>query len=316
MTVQNERVAAVADDLERTMRQLGAWSEPAPPLLPFSQPFAMDTMPFEHWLQLVLAPRLRDIALTDSPLPPSSNLAGHAVREFDGRDDMEPLVDVLRRVDALSAAVPPRSAPAPPNVQWVVGVAGLAAVIGVVIAINAADWVSTVFRDHFPPTVSAVFSGRIPPSAAHIPVRVIVIAAVQDDGTLAAREGHLQLNSSAIPIAGRNNAVPEPLTFDVSAPPDVRTVQRWLVDSGVDPGAAGLAPSAEEIHAIVTVVAATHTRDGFNDVASRLPAGLPEPQILDIEARTPEWVTLAAGLAVPLLLAVGFLTYVVVRRRQ
>ncbi len=316
MAVLNERVAAVADDLERTMRRIGAWSEPAPPLLPFSQPFAMDAMPFEHWLQLVLAPRLREIASTGAALPPSSNLAGHAVREFDGRDDMEPLVDVLRRVDALSAGVPPRRPPSAPNVQWVLGVSGLVAVFGVLIAISASDWASSAFRDQFPPTVSAVFSGRVPPSEAHVPVRVIVIAAVQDDGTLTAREGHLQLNSSAIPIAGRNNAVPEPLTFDVSVPPDTPAVQRWLVDSGVDPGAAGLAPSADEIHAIVTVAAATRTREGLGDIASRLPAGLPEPQILDIEGRTPDWLELAVGLAAALLVASVLATFIVVRRRQ
>src|SRR5262245_1291734 len=93
-------LAALADELERTMRAIGAWSEPAPPLVPFTKPFAMDTMPLEHWLQLVLVPRMRAIAADGEPMPPRSDLAAHAVREFDGEEDrMRPLFDVLRRID-------------------------------------------------------------------------------------------------------------------------------------------------------------------------------------------------------------------------
>jgi uncharacterized protein YqcC (DUF446 family) len=103
MSASRAEIEAVADEVERTMRALGVWSDPPPPLVPFQAPFGMDVMPFEHWIQLVLVPRMREIAATGASLPASSHLAAHAVREFDGRYDMAPLIDVLRRVDGLSS---------------------------------------------------------------------------------------------------------------------------------------------------------------------------------------------------------------------
>jgi uncharacterized protein YqcC (DUF446 family) len=107
MATAHQRLAALADDLEQAMRAASAWTEPPPPLRPFQMPFAMDAMPFEHWLQLVLVPRMRELATTRGPLPMRSNLAPHAVREWDGRDDVGPLVDVLRELDALCPAPGP-----------------------------------------------------------------------------------------------------------------------------------------------------------------------------------------------------------------
>ncbi|GMU83585.1 MAG: hypothetical protein AMXMBFR47_34550 [Planctomycetota bacterium] len=108
-----EAISGIADRLEAELRRLGAWSDaPLPPAkMQFTRAFGGDTMAFEQWIQFVLVARLRDIAASGGPLPPSSNLAAYAVREFDGREDqMATLIDLLRAVDDLCP--PPRAASA------------------------------------------------------------------------------------------------------------------------------------------------------------------------------------------------------------
>ncbi len=128
------------------MRQLKVWAVPPPVLKPYRQPFATDAMPFENWIQMVLVPRLRDVARGEQLLPPSSNLADHAVREFDGWETMQPLIDALREVDALSKC---DAAPAEPagttRSRWVFkGFASLGMVLGGVLVICAGQWVTRV----------------------------------------------------------------------------------------------------------------------------------------------------------------------------
>lgn len=107
-----ESISGIADRLEAELRRLGAWSDaPLPPeKMQFSRAFGGDTMAFEQWIQFVLVARLREIAATGSPLPPSSQLRAYAVREFDGREDeMAALIDLLGAVDDLCP--PPRHLP-------------------------------------------------------------------------------------------------------------------------------------------------------------------------------------------------------------
>lgn len=103
-----EAINRTADRLEAELRRLGAWSDtPLPPeKMQFTRPFGGDTMAFEQWIQFILVVRLRDIAASGGRMPPSSDLAAYAVREFDGHEDeMATLIDLLRDVDALC---PPR----------------------------------------------------------------------------------------------------------------------------------------------------------------------------------------------------------------
>lgn len=109
---RSEAINQAADRLEAELRRLGAWSDtPLPPeKMQFTRAFGGDTMGFEQWIQFVLVARLRDIAVSGGPMPPSSNLSAYAVREFDGRDDeMAKLIELLGDVDDLC---PPRRDPA------------------------------------------------------------------------------------------------------------------------------------------------------------------------------------------------------------
>lgn len=103
MTNVRVRAAELAAQLEQELRRLGCWQVIAPEFDPARDgPFGMHTMAFEQWLQAVLVPALREVAAGARPMPPRSNLAAHAVREFDGGDDRDRLCELLGQVDSLS----------------------------------------------------------------------------------------------------------------------------------------------------------------------------------------------------------------------
>jgi uncharacterized protein YqcC (DUF446 family) len=94
-------LAAEVDALEAELVRLGWWqSAPIEPeKLNFRQPFGMDTLAFSQWLQFVFVPAARDMLAGHRALPPSSMLAAHAVREFDGVDEAAGVCEILRRID-------------------------------------------------------------------------------------------------------------------------------------------------------------------------------------------------------------------------
>lgn len=70
----DRRVYALADQLlliERELRALGWWSEssPAPEALASPEPFCVDTLALEQWLQWIFLPRMKLILESDSALP-------------------------------------------------------------------------------------------------------------------------------------------------------------------------------------------------------------------------------------------------------
>jgi uncharacterized protein YqcC (DUF446 family) len=98
--------ASLADRIEAEMRRLGAWSadRPAQATIDEGGAFGMNTMAFTQWLQWVLVPRLREVADGSFPVPPSSQVAAHAVREFDGWHEVSDLEALLRELDDLVEA--------------------------------------------------------------------------------------------------------------------------------------------------------------------------------------------------------------------
>ncbi len=87
--------------IEAEMNRQGMWSaEPPPPeAFNFRAAFAMDTMPFVHWLQFVFIPRVREIIATHGNFPSDSQVGAQAVREFDGINEASVLISLLSDFD-------------------------------------------------------------------------------------------------------------------------------------------------------------------------------------------------------------------------
>ncbi|MEA2573489.1 MAG: hypothetical protein QOH93_787 [Chloroflexia bacterium] len=92
-----ETALSKIDAIEAEMKSAGMWSPKPPPpeAFDFHTAFAMDTMPFAHWLQFVFIPRVREIIATQSDFPSRSEVGSQAIREFDGDNEASGLVPLL-----------------------------------------------------------------------------------------------------------------------------------------------------------------------------------------------------------------------------
>ncbi len=74
--------------LEKEMRVQGRWENqpPAAAALQSTEPFAVDTLGFDQWLQWILVPRMHELLATQMPLPASCAIAPMA-EEVYGKDD-------------------------------------------------------------------------------------------------------------------------------------------------------------------------------------------------------------------------------------
>lgn len=75
----DERLADVAQQLlliERELRVLGLWASvpPSPVALASAEPFCVDTLEFEEWLQWIFLPRMKVILEEGQPLPSVSGI--------------------------------------------------------------------------------------------------------------------------------------------------------------------------------------------------------------------------------------------------
>lgn len=84
------RLSAVADQLlliERELRVLGMWSAEPPPAeaLASQQPFCVDTLDLEAWLQWIFLPRMKQLLEAAAPLPAASGILPMAEERYKGR---------------------------------------------------------------------------------------------------------------------------------------------------------------------------------------------------------------------------------------
>lgn len=85
------RLSALADQLllvERELRLLGWWAVDAPSVeaLASQQPFCVDTLPFEAWLQWIFLPRMKQLLESAGPLPSASGIREMAEMSYQGRE--------------------------------------------------------------------------------------------------------------------------------------------------------------------------------------------------------------------------------------
>jgi len=106
------RFPKIADQLlliERELRLQGLWDDtpPSAEALASVEPFAVDTLEFEQWLQWIFLPRMKMILEQDLPLPSASGIQEMAEVVFAGRSmqgrDLQ-LQILLKEFDQLIVA--------------------------------------------------------------------------------------------------------------------------------------------------------------------------------------------------------------------
>lgn len=97
-------IAALLIDLEAGLRQLDLWSDvsPSQEALTSEQPFAMDSLEFEEWLQFIFLPTIYDVLESDGALPERCAIAPMA-EETVGKKALptKSLISTLKELDQL-----------------------------------------------------------------------------------------------------------------------------------------------------------------------------------------------------------------------
>lgn len=101
------RLPQLADQLlliERELRVLGWWSAEAPSAeaLASVQPFCVDTLSFEAWLQWIFLPRMKQLLESAGPLPQASGIKEMAEVSYRGQEArVQGLLQALGTFDQL-----------------------------------------------------------------------------------------------------------------------------------------------------------------------------------------------------------------------
>jgi uncharacterized protein YqcC (DUF446 family) len=101
------RLPAIAQQLlliERELRALGWWmtTPPSDEALASQEPFCVDTLPFEAWLQWVFLLRMKALVESAGPLPRVSGIRFMAEEVYRGREaEVQALLVVLGEFDQL-----------------------------------------------------------------------------------------------------------------------------------------------------------------------------------------------------------------------
>ena len=102
--VARNEIAAQLIELEAGLRQLGLWSGDvrSPESLVSDQPFAVDVLEMEQWLQYVFLPTLYNLLKQDAPMPEQCAVAPMA-EETLGKKPIhcKALIATLRDLDRL-----------------------------------------------------------------------------------------------------------------------------------------------------------------------------------------------------------------------
>ncbi|MAY40145.1 MULTISPECIES: YqcC family protein [Spongiibacter] len=97
-------IAATLIDIEAELRGIGHWDRVSPPVeaLRSEQPFAVDTLRFNQWLQFIFIPRIRFLIEQEEALPGACSITPMAEEFYRGqRLPVAGLLDALARIDAL-----------------------------------------------------------------------------------------------------------------------------------------------------------------------------------------------------------------------
>ncbi len=92
---------ALLDELELQLRAIDCWqdNEPSSQALASTEPFAIDTIEPQQWLQWVFIPRIRAMIEINQPLPSGFSMAPYFVECWQQQTQYFPLLAVIRRID-------------------------------------------------------------------------------------------------------------------------------------------------------------------------------------------------------------------------
>jgi uncharacterized protein YqcC (DUF446 family) len=91
--------------LEHSLREAMLWSNsvPSAKALQSELPFALDTMPFEQWLQFIFIPKMSEIISSKITLPDNLKLLPMAEQSLVAADKSSGVIEVIKQIDLVFA---------------------------------------------------------------------------------------------------------------------------------------------------------------------------------------------------------------------
>lgn len=98
---KEKQLAALIDRLELVMKQLELWcsEQPSEQALASQQPFAIDTLEPQAWLQWVFIRRIRVMLEQKQPLPSGFSLSPYFEECWKEQPSLHPIIAMLRQID-------------------------------------------------------------------------------------------------------------------------------------------------------------------------------------------------------------------------
>ncbi len=97
-------VCSLLIDIEAELRRLNLWQAepPSPEALSSQEPFCLDTLEFQQWLQFVFLVRMREMIEHSQPLPTRCNIAPMAEEYFRNKSiNTSVLITRIQQLDKL-----------------------------------------------------------------------------------------------------------------------------------------------------------------------------------------------------------------------
>lgn len=103
MTPQRDYIRTLLDDLRLELRQLGLWSDEPPPVaaMESTEPFCVDTLRLEQWLQFILIARLEAVLERGAPLPECCDILPYAEEQLADDESFATLLRIIGKLDIM-----------------------------------------------------------------------------------------------------------------------------------------------------------------------------------------------------------------------
>ncbi|KII76832.1 YqcC family protein [Vibrio renipiscarius] len=98
---QDIPLIALLDELELQMHSLGCWQSEAPSAeaLASTEPFAIDTLEPQQWLQWIFLPKIRAMINAQQSVPSGFSMVGYFEQSWQQQAQYAALLTVIRRID-------------------------------------------------------------------------------------------------------------------------------------------------------------------------------------------------------------------------
>ncbi|MFT5032427.1 MAG: hypothetical protein ACI89D_001233 [Bermanella sp.] len=97
----HHEIESLLIDLESSLRASGLWTlePPTPESLASIEPFAVDSMPLQDWLQFIFIPRMRQLLQVGAAMPVKCEVRAVAEEAFDSSN--KALLEVITALDKV-----------------------------------------------------------------------------------------------------------------------------------------------------------------------------------------------------------------------